>query len=44
MLENTGVWVCTVCGYIHEGPMTPDFECPICKHPQAFFEVRAENY
>ena len=24
-------WNCTVCGYIHEGPMTPDFKCPICK-------------
>ena len=24
-------WKCTVCGYIHEGPMTPDFKCPICK-------------
>jgi len=24
-------WKCTVCGYIHEGPMTPDFVCPICK-------------
>ena len=26
-------WKCTVCGYIHEGPMTPDFKCPICKQP-----------
>lgn len=24
-------WKCTVCGYIHEGSMTPDFKCPICK-------------
>ena len=24
-------WKCTICGYIHEGPMTPDFVCPICK-------------
>ena len=23
-------WKCTVCGYIHEGPMTPDFKCPVC--------------
>lgn len=23
-------WKCTVCGYIHEGPMTDDFKCPIC--------------
>ena len=26
-------WKCTVCGYIHEGPMAPDFKCPICKQP-----------
>lgn len=24
-------WKCTVCGYIHEGPMTEDFKCPVCK-------------
>ncbi len=24
-------WKCSVCGYIHEGPMSPDFKCPICK-------------
>lgn len=24
-------WKCTVCGYIHEGPMTADFKCPVCK-------------
>ncbi len=24
-------WKCTVCGYIHEGPMNPDFKCPVCK-------------
>ena len=26
-------WKCTVCGYIHEGPMTSDFKCPVCKQP-----------
>lgn len=26
-------WKCTVCGYIHEGPMTPDFKCPVCRQP-----------
>ena len=24
-------WKCTICGYIHEGPMTEDFKCPKCK-------------
>lgn len=31
-------WKCTVCGYIHEGPMTPDFKCPRCKQPASKFE------
>ncbi len=34
---------CTVCGYIHEGD-TPPEQCPVCKHPQAYFEVCKENY
>lgn len=29
--NNMEKWRCTVCGYIHEGPMTPDFKCPVCK-------------
>ena len=35
-------WKCTVCGYIHEGPMTPDFKCPICKQPANKF-VKIED-
>lgn len=31
-------WKCTVCGYIHEGPMAEDFKCPICKQPASKFE------
>ena len=23
-------WKCSVCGYVHEGPMTDDFVCPLC--------------
>ncbi len=30
-------WKCTVCGYIHEGPMTDDFTCPVCKQPASKF-------
>ncbi len=26
-------WKCSVCGYVHEGAMTPDFKCPLCKQP-----------
>ena len=31
-------WRCTICGYIHEGPMADDFKCPICKQPASVFE------
>ncbi len=24
-------WKCSICGYVHEGPMTPEFKCPVCK-------------
>jgi len=36
-------WHCINCGYIFEGEGAPK-ECPACKHPQAFYEVLAENY
>ncbi len=31
-------WKCTVCGYVHEGPMTDDFVCPVCGQPASVFE------
>ncbi|MCJ7564431.1 MAG: rubrerythrin family protein [Candidatus Aminicenantes bacterium] len=36
-------WKCRNCGYLHEGKDAPD-KCPACDHPQAFYEVLAENY
>lgn len=36
-------WHCRNCGYVHEGPEAPD-QCPACLHPQAYYEVLAENY
>ncbi len=36
-------WKCANCGYIHEGVEAPG-SCPACSHPQAFFELLAENY
>ncbi len=36
-------WRCRNCGYIHEGPSAPS-QCPVCKHPQAYFEVVADNF
>lgn len=37
------VWVCRNCGYVHVGKSAPAI-CPACKHPQSYFEVKAENY
>lgn len=36
-------WHCINCGYIYEGAEAPK-QCPACKHPQAFYEILAENY
>ena len=36
-------WRCRNCGYVHEGPSAPQ-ECPVCAHPQAYFEMVAENF
>jgi rubrerythrin len=36
-------WHCANCGYVHEGPEAPAV-CPACKHPQAYYELLAENY
>ena len=40
--ENT-VWICRNCGHIHVGKEAPKV-CPVCAHPQAYFERRATNY
>ena len=37
MLENTGVWVCTVCGFVYVGDTAPE-QCPVCKVPSWKFE------
>ena len=37
------VWECLNCGHIHIGTSAPEV-CPVCDHPQAYFEVRKENY
>ncbi|HOE11487.1 MAG TPA: rubrerythrin family protein [bacterium] len=37
------VWRCRNCGYLHEGPEAPQI-CPACAHPQAHFELLAENW
>ena len=37
------VWECRNCGHIVVGTAAPEI-CPVCAHPQAYFEVHAENY
>ena len=37
------VWECRNCGHLVVGTNAPD-KCPVCDHPQSFFEVHAENY
>ncbi len=37
------VWKCRNCGHIHVGKTAPAV-CPVCSHPQAYFEIKAENY
>lgn len=41
--DDTVVWRCLNCGYLHEGPEAPDI-CPACRHPQAYFELLGENW
>lgn len=36
-------WHCTNCGFVFEGTEAPK-ECPACRHPQAFYELLAENF
>jgi rubrerythrin len=41
--EGKRAWVCRNCGHIHYGENAPEI-CPVCSHPKAFFELKAENY
>ena len=36
-------WECRNCGHVYIGEKAPEI-CPTCKHPQAFFEIEAQNY
>ena len=37
------IWQCANCGHIVIGKKAPDV-CPVCDHPQAYFQIKAENY
>jgi rubrerythrin len=41
--SNKTVWMCRNCGYLHYGENAPE-KCPCCDHPQAYFELKSENY
>ena len=36
-------WRCRNCGFVTEAPEAPE-KCPVCAHPQSYFEVKAENF
>ena len=37
------VWQCSNCGHLHFGKQAPE-TCPVCNHPQSYFQIKAENY
>ncbi|MGM9834790.1 MAG: rubrerythrin [Bacilli bacterium] len=41
--EGDAIWVCRNCGHIVVGKQAPEV-CPVCAHPQSYFELKAENY
>ena len=41
--EGKQAWICRNCGHIHFGEEAPEV-CPVCAHPKAYFELRAQNY
>ena len=45
VFEKSGetMWECRNCGHLVIGKQAPEV-CPVCKHPQSYFEVRKENY
>ncbi len=40
---NETVWICRNCGYVYVGNQAPKV-CPVCAHPQSYFEQKKENY
>jgi rubrerythrin len=41
--DDEKIWICRNCGHIVIGKYAPEV-CPVCNHPQSYFEVKAENY
>ncbi len=41
--EDDRIWICRNCGHVVIGKKAPAV-CPVCAHPQSYFEIKAENY
>lgn len=41
--DSPKIWICRNCGHIHYGEKAPNV-CPVCEHPQSYFEEKANNY
>ena len=41
--EGDTIWQCSNCGHVHIGKQAPEV-CPVCNHPQRYFQIKAENY
>ncbi len=41
--DGDQIWQCSNCGHIIVGKKAPEL-CPVCKHPKAYFQIKAENY
>ncbi len=41
--DGEKIWKCRNCGHIVIGKVAPEV-CPVCSHPKAYFEIKAENY
>ncbi|MCD7774095.1 MAG: rubrerythrin family protein [Clostridiales bacterium] len=41
--DGDKIWQCSNCGHIIVGKEAPDV-CPVCAHPQSYFQIKAENY
>lgn len=41
--DEEKIWICRNCGHVVVGKKAPGI-CPVCAHPQSFFEIKAENY
>ncbi|MBP1538831.1 MAG: rubrerythrin family protein [Prevotella sp.] len=41
--EGDAIWICRNCGHVVVGKAAPEI-CPVCAHPQSYFELKAENF